>query len=67
MPEIIMPEGFSIENTPLVSFRRVDLLLNETELHTLYHSSAFLLNPPTWTVKISVLNTLRHSESRTRR
>lgn len=33
-----MPEGFSIENTPLVSFRRVDLLLNGTELDAIYHS-----------------------------
>lgn len=36
-----MPEGFSIANTPLVTFRRVDLLLNGTELDTIYHSSAF--------------------------
>ncbi|KAG2123765.1 hypothetical protein DEU56DRAFT_983755 [Suillus clintonianus] len=39
--EITMPEGFSFEHTPLVSFRRVDLLLNGTELDALYHSSAF--------------------------
>ncbi|KAG2341071.1 hypothetical protein BDR05DRAFT_1001990 [Suillus weaverae] len=43
--EITMPEGFSIENTPLVSFRRVDLLLNGTELNTLYHSSTFSVEP----------------------
>ncbi|KAG1739289.1 hypothetical protein EDB19DRAFT_851183 [Suillus lakei] len=43
--EIAMPEGFSIENTPLVSFRRVDLLLNGTELNALYHSPAFSIEP----------------------
>ena len=32
------PEGFSIENTPLVSFRRVDLLLSREELQGLYNS-----------------------------
>ncbi|KAG1751315.1 uncharacterized protein EDB91DRAFT_1045527 [Suillus paluster] len=41
IPEIDLPEGFSIENTPLVSFRRVDLLLNQADLNELYHSSAF--------------------------
>ncbi|KAG2127491.1 hypothetical protein DEU56DRAFT_528860 [Suillus clintonianus] len=45
IPEIAMPEGFSIENTPLVSFRRVDLLLNGTELDAIYHSSAFFDEP----------------------
>ncbi|KAG1739287.1 hypothetical protein EDB19DRAFT_2039374 [Suillus lakei] len=43
--EIAMPEGFSIKNTPLVSFRRVDLLLNGTELNALYHSPAFSIEP----------------------
>ena len=32
------PQGFSIENTPLVSFRRVDLLLSREELERLYNS-----------------------------
>ncbi|KAG0707061.1 hypothetical protein DFH29DRAFT_898242 [Suillus ampliporus] len=39
--EINLPEGFSIANTPLVSFRRVDLLLNQADLTALYHSPAF--------------------------
>ncbi|KAJ8586121.1 hypothetical protein M405DRAFT_772077 [Rhizopogon salebrosus TDB-379] len=37
--EITLPKGFSIENTPLVSFRRVDLLLNKADLDTLYHTT----------------------------
>ena len=35
---LTFPEGFSIENTPLVSFRRVDLLLSREELEGLYTS-----------------------------
>lgn len=37
--EITLPKGFSIENTPLVSFRRVDLLLNKPDLDALYHNT----------------------------
>jgi hypothetical protein len=36
IPKLKFPEGFSIENTPLVSFRRVDLLLSREELEGLY-------------------------------
>ena len=38
VPKLKFPEGFSIENTPLVSFRRVDLLLSREELEGLYNS-----------------------------
>lgn len=38
IPTLKFPEGFSIENTPLVSFRRVDVLLSREELEGLYNS-----------------------------
>lgn len=38
IPKLKFPKGFSIENTPLVTFRRVDLLLSRTELEGLYSS-----------------------------
>lgn len=38
-----LPPNFSIEHTPLVTFRRVDLLLNKTELVDLHKE---LYNPP---------------------
>ena len=38
IPKLKFPRGFSIENTPLVSFRRVDLLLSQEELEGLYNS-----------------------------
>ncbi|OJA09987.1 hypothetical protein AZE42_03825 [Rhizopogon vesiculosus] len=37
--QLTLPEGFSIADTPLVSFRRVDLLLNHDDLDALYHST----------------------------
>lgn len=36
VPKLKFPEGFSIENTPLVTFRRVDFLLSREELERLY-------------------------------
>ncbi|KIL62534.1 hypothetical protein M378DRAFT_52796, partial [Amanita muscaria Koide BX008] len=33
------PRGFDIEQTPLVSFRRVDLLLSQQEVVDIYHST----------------------------
>jgi hypothetical protein len=39
LPELNFPPDFSIENTPLVLFRRVDLLLNKEDLETLYQST----------------------------
>jgi hypothetical protein len=38
IPTMKLPPGFSIESTPLVTFRRVDLLLNRTDLEELYDS-----------------------------
>lgn len=38
VPKLKFPEGFSIENTPLVSFRRIDLLLSREELERLYNT-----------------------------
>lgn len=38
VPKLKFPEGFSIENTPLVSFRRVDVLLSREQLEGLYNS-----------------------------
>ena len=38
IPDLKFPDGFSIENTPLVSFRRVDVLLSRQELEGLYNS-----------------------------
>jgi len=38
VPKLKFPEGFSIESTPLVSFRRVDFLLSREELEGLYNS-----------------------------
>jgi len=43
IPNMKLPEGFSIESTPLVTFRRVDLLQTRDELLTLYNS---IYNPP---------------------
>ncbi|KAH9949071.1 hypothetical protein B0H21DRAFT_167167 [Amylocystis lapponica] len=43
IPHLKLPPGFSIEHTPLVTFRRVDLLLTQTELTDLY---ADLYSPP---------------------
>lgn len=37
--ELRFPRDFSIENTPLVTFRRVDLLLSKDELQTLYQNA----------------------------
>ncbi|KAF8547611.1 hypothetical protein OG21DRAFT_1517191 [Imleria badia] len=39
IPELDFPPNFSIENTPLVLFRRVDLLLNQGDLETIYQNS----------------------------
>ena len=39
IPELDFPPNFSIENTPLVLFRRVDLLLNQEDLETLYQNT----------------------------
>ena len=39
IPELDLPPDFSIENTPLVLFRRVDLLLNQEDLETLYQNT----------------------------
>lgn len=39
IPELDFPAGFSIENTPLVLFRRVDLLFNQDDLQTLYQNT----------------------------
>ncbi|KAF9227079.1 hypothetical protein BS17DRAFT_695528 [Gyrodon lividus] len=39
LAELDFPDGFSIESTPLVTFRRVDLLLNQEDLESLYHST----------------------------
>lgn len=36
VPKLKFPQGFSIENTPLVTFRRVDVLLSREELEGLY-------------------------------
>lgn len=38
VPKLKFPEGFSIENTPLVSFRRIDVLLSREELEGLYNA-----------------------------
>ena len=38
IPKLKFPKGFSVETTPLVSFRRVDLLLSREELEGLYKS-----------------------------
>ncbi|KAI0744295.1 hypothetical protein C8Q80DRAFT_1186117 [Daedaleopsis nitida] len=35
---INFPQGFDIKKTPLVTFRRVDLLMEESQLDALYHS-----------------------------
>ncbi|KAI0318841.1 hypothetical protein OF83DRAFT_1082642 [Amylostereum chailletii] len=35
--ELAFPDGFSIEHTPLVTFRRIDLLLSRLELEELHH------------------------------
>ena len=34
-----LPEGFDIVSTPLVTFRRIDLLLSKDELNSIYESS----------------------------
>ncbi|KIK91224.1 hypothetical protein PAXRUDRAFT_149979 [Paxillus rubicundulus Ve08.2h10] len=39
LTELDFPSDFSVENTPLVTFRRVDLLLNREDLESLYHSA----------------------------
>ncbi|KAG6375609.1 hypothetical protein JVT61DRAFT_3175 [Boletus reticuloceps] len=39
IPELDFPPNFSIQDTPLVLFRRVDLLLNQEDLETLYHNT----------------------------
>ncbi|EPQ56891.1 hypothetical protein GLOTRDRAFT_73361 [Gloeophyllum trabeum ATCC 11539] len=36
IPHLSFPPGFSIEETPLVTFRRVDLLLSQDELRSLH-------------------------------
>lgn len=36
LPTLRLPPGFSVEDTPLVTFRRVDLLLNTNDLDALY-------------------------------
>jgi len=38
VPKLKFPRGFSIENTPLVSFRRIDVLLSREELEGLHNS-----------------------------
>lgn len=37
--ELHFPEGFNISITPLVTFRRVDLLLTQEQLQDLYHNT----------------------------
>ena len=39
IPKLDFPPNFSIEETPLVLFRRVDLLLNQEDLQGLYRST----------------------------
>ncbi|KAH7916628.1 hypothetical protein BJ138DRAFT_1202104 [Hygrophoropsis aurantiaca] len=39
LSELQLPEGFSVESTPLVTFRRVDLLMSADDLTNLYRSS----------------------------
>lgn len=39
LAELDFPADFSIESTPLVTFRRVDLLLNKEDLETLYQNT----------------------------
>ncbi|EIN11174.1 hypothetical protein PUNSTDRAFT_82721 [Punctularia strigosozonata HHB-11173 SS5] len=39
LPSLSLPPGFSISSTPLVTFRRVDLLLSGPELESLYATS----------------------------
>lgn len=43
IPTLDMPHGFNISSTPLVTFRRVDLLLDTSELVDLYQE---LYSPP---------------------
>jgi hypothetical protein len=43
IPTLSLPVNFSIEHTPLVTFRRIDLLLNKTELIDLHKE---IYNPP---------------------
>lgn len=43
IPTLNFPTNFSIENTPLVTFRRVDLLLEKSELIDLHRAT---YNPP---------------------
>ncbi|KAJ7163783.1 hypothetical protein C8R43DRAFT_988637 [Mycena crocata] len=38
IPKLTLPDGFSVANTPLVTFRRVDLLLGKQQLVDLHHS-----------------------------
>ncbi|KIJ60062.1 hypothetical protein HYDPIDRAFT_99472 [Hydnomerulius pinastri MD-312] len=39
LAELDYPANFSVESTPLVTFRRVDLLMNKEDLESLYHST----------------------------
>ncbi|KII92203.1 hypothetical protein PLICRDRAFT_172323 [Plicaturopsis crispa FD-325 SS-3] len=43
LPTLSLPTGFNISRTPLITFRRIDLLLNHTELTDLHRK---LYNPP---------------------
>jgi hypothetical protein len=43
IPTMKLPTGFSVESTPLVTFRRVDLLLDGPDLEALYSS---IYSPP---------------------
>jgi hypothetical protein len=43
LPSLSLPAGFSIEKTPLATFRRVDLLLDQSELVDLHRKT---YNPP---------------------
>lgn len=45
LSELALPEDFSIADTPLVSFRRVDLLLNHDDLDALYQSTVISGEP----------------------
>ncbi|EIM81062.1 uncharacterized protein STEHIDRAFT_67256 [Stereum hirsutum FP-91666 SS1] len=38
IPSLSLPPGFSIESTPLVTFRRIDLLLSQSEIESVHRS-----------------------------
>ncbi|KZT65359.1 hypothetical protein DAEQUDRAFT_747087 [Daedalea quercina L-15889] len=46
IPHLRLPPGFTVEDTPLVTFRRVDLLLDRAELEGLYAARTAAGAPP---------------------